>query len=129
MSLSERLRSKEPGVICPYDRRSPDYWTTPDDAPCPICGGTEAEDKCRGIDLSIMDEAATTIDNQAAEIERLRASLDEAVRVLRAFGEAATSTERCYTHALPDNLIEPHGFSMGRLRAARDFITKHGGGL
>ena len=27
--------------VCPFDRRSPDYWTTANDKPCHVCGGTE----------------------------------------------------------------------------------------
>jgi hypothetical protein len=57
----------------------------------------------------------TTIDTQAAEIERLRASLDEAVGVLRQIADRAGDGRR--TASLP--VIA---------REARDFITKHGGG-
>jgi hypothetical protein len=32
--LVERLRSAEPLPVCPYDRRSPDYLTTDNDAAC-----------------------------------------------------------------------------------------------
>ncbi len=54
-------------------------------------------------------------DTQAAEIERLRASLDEAVGVLRQIADRAGDGRR--TASLP--VIA---------REARDFITKHGGG-
>lgn len=47
--------------VCPFDRRSPDYWTTSNDKPCHVCGGTEAVDKCRGADLRCMDEASDVI--------------------------------------------------------------------
>jgi hypothetical protein len=67
-----------------------------------------------------LSEAATTIDTQAAEIKRLRASLAEAVRVLGPFA-----------NLLPD-AQSPRDALQARLqvwcRAARDFITKHGGG-
>ena len=71
-------------------------------------------------------EAAATIDTQAAEIERLRASLAEAVGVLRPFGEEAEDWQ-------PSQFSDAHvpmgnSFTVGDLRAARDFITKHSGG-
>ncbi len=61
------LRSNQPLVICPFDRISPEYWTTPNDAPCKFCGGLpDGPDKCTGADTRIMGQAAD-------EIERLRA--------------------------------------------------------
>jgi hypothetical protein len=75
----------------------------------------------------------TTIDTQAAEIERLRASLDEAVgeiRITAAFLEG-------FQRADLDEPISDGGHTAGPLfqqqarrylRAARDFITKYGGG-
>jgi hypothetical protein len=66
--IVERLRSNETLPVCPYDRRSPDYWTAPNDKPCVICGQentSEGPDLCRGADTRIMKEAAD-------EIERLR---------------------------------------------------------
>lgn len=91
-TLVERLQSEAQLVVCPYDRRSPDYWTTPNDKPCKFCGGLpEGPDRCTGADLRIMLEAAAeitrlesqwraaTIANEqfengdvAAEIDRLR---------------------------------------------------------
>ncbi|ASS55881.1 hypothetical protein [Rhizobium leguminosarum] len=70
IDIVERLRSNEPLPICPYDRRSPEYWTTPDDEPCKFCGGLpDGPDKCTGADTRIMSEAAD-------EIERLRIDED-----------------------------------------------------
>jgi hypothetical protein len=66
-NLVERLRSTGALPICPYDKRSPEYYTTPNDKPCKFCGGLpEGPDKCTGGDMRIMAEAAD-------EIERLRA--------------------------------------------------------
>lgn len=65
--LVERLRSSAPLPLCPFEKRSPEYWTTPNDKPCKFCGGLpEGPDKCTGADMRIMLEAAD-------EIERLRA--------------------------------------------------------
>ena len=136
MSLSERLREVARGIY------HPSLWD----------------------DLS---EAATTIETQAAEIERLRAefaefkadtrkaenfhienttdlitelgrlraSLAEAVRVLRPFGEAvAHIDDKMPPDLLADDEMSVEdalfGYQQPRirdLRAARDFITKHGG--
>jgi hypothetical protein len=72
-SLIEKLKSPLP--VCPYDRRSPDYYTTPDDAPCKVCGGLpDGPDLCRGADTRVMDEAAaelTRLTRLTAEVERL----------------------------------------------------------
>lgn len=66
-TLVERLRSNAALPICPFERRSPEYYTTPNDQPCKFCGGLpEGPDKCTGADMRIMLEAAD-------EIERLRA--------------------------------------------------------
>ena len=70
--LIERLRSPLP--VCPYDRRSPDYWTAPDDKPCVVCGGlndTNAPNLCRGADTRVMDEAADAL----AKAQRLADAL------------------------------------------------------
>lgn len=70
-SLVERLLSSEQLPYCPFDRRSPDYWTSgKNNAPCTVCGGTEEVDKCRGADSRIMREAA-------ARILQLEAALTE----------------------------------------------------
>lgn len=66
------LRSNSALPICPFDKRSPEYWTTPNDKPCKFCGSEpEGTDKCTGADMRIMIKAAD-------EIERLRLSLSEA---------------------------------------------------
>jgi hypothetical protein len=62
--LAERLKSSEPLPVCPFDRLSPAYWTTPDDKPCPFCGQentAEGPDKCRGADTRIMGQASTAL--------------------------------------------------------------------
>jgi hypothetical protein len=66
-----------------------------------------------------------------AEIERLRASLDEAVGVLRPFGEAFDPIRPANgSHEHDRQNIWESGEALeityGNLRAARDFIT-HGG--
>ncbi|MCL6653538.1 hypothetical protein A6R70_14700 [Agrobacterium rubi] len=69
--IVERLRSNQPLVICPYDSKSPEYWTTPDDTPCKFCGGLpDGPDKCTGADTRIMGQAAD-------EITRLRTLLSQ----------------------------------------------------
>jgi hypothetical protein len=60
-AMVERLRSNEPLPVCPYDPKSPDYFSTDDDAPCVICGtenDPNAPNKCRGADTRVMAEAA-----------------------------------------------------------------------
>lgn len=70
--IVERLRSSQPLPICPFDKKSPDYYTTPNDKPCKFCGGEpEGPDRCTGADTRIMGEAADIID-------RLRQLLSEA---------------------------------------------------
>ena len=60
--IVERLRSNQPLPICPFERMSPEYYTTPNDAPCKFCGGLpEGPDKCTGADTRIMGEAADEI--------------------------------------------------------------------
>lgn len=77
--IVERLRSSEPLPICPYDRKSPEYWTAPNDAPCKFCGGLpEGPDKCTGADTRLFAEAATAIEARDAEIARLTRERDEA---------------------------------------------------
>jgi len=59
-------------VVCPFDKRSPDYYSTPNDKPCKFCGSEpEGPDKCTGADLRVMKEAAD-------EIATLRRELAEA---------------------------------------------------
>lgn len=86
--IVERLRSSQPLPICPFDKKSPDYYTTPNDKPCKFCGGEpEGPDRCTGADTRIMGEAADIID-------RLRQLLSEAEKRERearreALGDAA----------------------------------------
>jgi hypothetical protein len=64
--IIDRLRSNQPLVICPYNSKSPDYLTTPDDEQCKFCGQLpDGPNKCTGADTRIMGEAAD-------EIQRLR---------------------------------------------------------
>ncbi len=70
----EKLLKRLP--VCPYDRRSPDYFTAPNDKPCVVCGGINeagSPDLCRGADTRVMDEAA-------AEITDLRDKLASAIK-------------------------------------------------
>ena len=64
MELVRRLESNASLPICPYDRRSPDYWTTNDTDPCKFCGTKNEEgapDLCRGADTRLFTEAAACI--------------------------------------------------------------------
>lgn len=77
--VCEKLEAKTGLTVCPYDQRSPDYWTTNDTDPCKFCGqlnDPDAPDVCKGVDLSVMDEAARLLREMAAENERLRGVLD-----------------------------------------------------
>lgn len=101
MSLSERLRAIPMTVT--------------------LCGQKtfamgEAVTAIEAGDYAAIHEAATTIDTQAAEIERLRASLAEAVGVL----------ERI-KNRLPEQMVGKYPLFAAALRAASDFTTKHGG--
>lgn len=74
-TLAQRLRAQGTLSVCPYDRRSPDYRTAPNDKPCPVCGGEpEGPDKCTGADLRVMAEAADRIEADASTIARLTAA-------------------------------------------------------
>jgi hypothetical protein len=76
--LVKRLLSNEPLPICPFDRRSPEYFTTREDEPCKFCGQentAEGSDKCRGADTRLLKEAAdalTALSAMLAECERER---------------------------------------------------------
>jgi hypothetical protein len=60
--LVERLRSNAALPICPFDRRSPDYYKDFTDKPCPICGGlADGPDLCTGADTTVMREAASRL--------------------------------------------------------------------
>lgn len=73
--LMKRLRSTLP--VCPYDQRSPDYYTTPNDKPCVVCGGEpDGPDKCRGADTRCMAEAANRIEALAARVAKLEEALN-----------------------------------------------------
>ena len=63
-ALIERLEANDPLPICPYDRRSPEYWTTNDTDPCKFCGTKNEEgapDLCRGADTRLFAEAAAAL--------------------------------------------------------------------
>jgi hypothetical protein len=108
MSLSERLR----------------------DGPLYLESGSAVDDDAT---QALMDEAATTIDTQAAETERLRASLAEAVGEIR----SAAAFLEDFQRADLDEPISDAGHTAGPLyqqqarrylSAARDFVAKHSGG-
>lgn len=80
-SLIERLRSTLP--VCPYDQRSPDYYTAPDDKPCPVCGSrndVNAPDLCRGADTSCMTDAANEIERLLDRLARAETLVADARR-------------------------------------------------
>lgn len=69
-------RMGQPLPVCPYDRRSPDYLTAPDDKPCIVCGSENeagAPDLCRGADTRIYDRAAALLRSLAAKNAELEA--------------------------------------------------------
>jgi hypothetical protein len=71
--LVARLRSNAVLRVCPYDPKSPEYLTTPDDDPCKFCGQentTEGPDKCTGADMSILKEAANEIERLSALVAK-----------------------------------------------------------
>lgn len=76
--LTARLRSTLP--VCPYDPKSPDYYTAPDDKPCYVCG-QENDDKapivCRGCDTRCMAEAATELETLLSDKEALEREREE----------------------------------------------------
>lgn len=79
--IVERLRSSAPLPLCPFEERSPEYYTTPNDKPCKFCGGLpDGPDKCTGADMRIMLEAADAIDKQRALIETLVKALEESAQ-------------------------------------------------
>lgn len=72
--LCERLAADDALPFCPYDRRSPEYWTAPDDKPCKVCGmlnEDNAPDLCNGTGSRIMAEAAAAISGLMAERDAL----------------------------------------------------------
>lgn len=78
--LIEQLEANEALPLCPYDKRSPDYWTTPDDDPCKICGqinDLNAPNLCRGADTRLFKLAASRLASirDALETERLARKL------------------------------------------------------
>jgi len=76
--ILDRLRSNATLVVCPFDKRSPDYYSTPNDKPCKFCGSEpEGPDKCTGADLRIMEEAADEIATLRAEVSRLKDALGD----------------------------------------------------
>lgn len=124
--LVERLRSTLP--VCPYDSRSPDYWTTTDDKPCVVCGQentTEGPDKCRGADTRCMDEAADALEAQAAEIEWLKKERDEAQLQQKAWGGRLDHTLSRAEAAERD--VAALKEEVGRLREALMSIAEHPG--
>lgn len=83
--LVARLRSTATLPVCPYDRRSPEYWTAPDDKPCVICGtenDPDKPDKCRGADTRIMEEAADLLETLQRRVGEYEAERDEAMERL-----------------------------------------------
>jgi hypothetical protein len=74
--IVERLRTNQPLPICPFDQKSPEYWTTPDNEPCKFCGGLpDGPDKCTGADTRILGEAADLIESIRSRAEKAEAEL------------------------------------------------------
>ncbi|MBX5089398.1 hypothetical protein [Rhizobium lentis] len=97
--IVDRLRSNQPLAICPYDRKSPEYWTAPNDKPCKFCGGLpDGPDKCTGADTRIMGEAADEIERLEEELQHFYAlAVDDPGKNPPTFwkDEAATLRDRC----------------------------------
>lgn len=88
--IVERLKDNSTLVICPFDRKSPEYWSTPNDQPCKFCGGEpDGPDKCTGADTRIMGEAANEITALRSELASLKAMCDEMAKALEPFSEMA----------------------------------------
>ena len=97
--LVTRLRSNSALPICPYDRKSPEYWTMPDDKPCPFCGQEntlEGPDKCTGADTRLFAQAADLIDSLTAREAELREAAQGLLDSL-----AADDDEGMMEHAEP----------------------------
>jgi len=78
--LVKRLLSNEPLPICPFDRRSPEYFTTREDEPCKFCGQentAEGPDKCRGADTRLLKEAADALTSLSARLAECEQERDE----------------------------------------------------
>lgn len=104
-ALVERLRSNEPLAICPYDRKSPEYWTTDDVTPCKFCGQLNdpaAPDKCRGADTRVMGEAASTLLGLLARAEGAEKERDE-----------ANAWRRQFDYCMCGSLVDGHGVGDG----------------
>ena len=80
--LIERLRSNAPLPLCPFDSRSPLYWTTPDDATCHFCGQLpDGPDRCRGADTRVMDQAADALESALHLLGEAEKALEEIARI------------------------------------------------
>ena len=72
-NLVDRLRDNSTLAICPFDRRSPEYWSTPNDKPCKFCGSEpDGPDKCTGADTRVLMEAADRIEELERQLARFR---------------------------------------------------------
>lgn len=134
--IIERLRSNAPLPICPFDKRSPEYWTTPNDKPCKFCGGEpEGPDKCTGADMRILLEAADRISALEAENGDLRSDaylvsvIEERERLRKALEPFAKEALCWDDYSDEERIVE--GFpgyrgeiSVGDLRAARAVLPE-----
>lgn len=103
--LVKRLRDNTPLPVCPYDRRSPDYYTAPNDAPCVVCGSINevgAPDLCTGADTRLFAEAADRIEALTAENERLRATVGDRMEFYLDRIEALNAENKRLREALTD---------------------------
>lgn len=86
-TLRERLLGEVGKPICPYDRRHPDYWTTPDDAACKVCGQLpDGPDICKGADTNLFRQAAEALAAQDVRIQWLEEKAKEALGPFAALG-------------------------------------------
>ncbi|HEY9219570.1 MAG TPA: hypothetical protein VIO94_16095 [Phenylobacterium sp.] len=119
--LVERLRSSARMQMCPYDRRSPEYLTTPDDEPCKFCGqlnDPDAPDVCTGADMRILIEAADALASKDEEIRDLK-------QTIVAFC-APWAVAQAHNHGLPEGHLFPSHFDiLERCGARMVAFTRH----
>ena len=122
--LIERLRSNGALAVCPFDKRSPDYYTTPNDKPCKFCGGLpEGPDKCTGADLRIMSEAADAIAAKDREIAETRQrTIEECAKV------ASSATYTAYMHWDPETPLRRNVEHRDAIATAIRSLGKEGSG-
>lgn len=118
--LCEKLEAKKGMTVCPFDPRSPDYLTTPNDEPCKFCGGVDdGPDLCKGVDLRVMDQAAQAIRTLMGEKDALLASIDPETL------EAIADEIQCFEHSARCQSLR--GIAKRQHAAGARALTRGGG--